>query len=141
MIKARVGELEADALDAEIVGYHFRRGEQGLLVWDVERLIELSQGLPRAEVELATVRELDEPYWFRETANEPTCRAVVEHMQLIKDADPSFPIILSADGRVMDGMHRVAKALLAGRSTVLAVRFERDPEPDYLNRPAGDLPY
>lgn len=121
--------------------YHFRRGERGLLVWDVERLIELSRGLPRSEVELAALRELDEPYWFRETETEPTCRALVEHMRLIEGADLSFPIILSSDGRVMDGMHRVAKALLAGLSTVPAVRFERDPEPDYLNRLASDLLY
>ena len=29
-------------------------------------------------------------------------------------ADLSFPVILAAEGRVMDGMHRIAKALLLG---------------------------
>jgi hypothetical protein len=41
----------------------------------------------------------------------------------------------------MDGMHRVAKAALEGRAEIDAVRFERDPAPDYVGRHARDLPY
>ena len=55
--------------------------------------------------------------------------------------DLAFPIILSADGSVMDGMHRVAKAVRAGHDGIDAVRFERDPEPDYVGRGPDDLPY
>lgn len=122
--------------------YHFRRGEQGnLLAWDVTRLIELTRGLPRFELALDQVRELDEPYWFSDGESSPTCRAVVEHMGLIESAELTFPILLSADGRVMDGMHRVAKALYAGLTSVQAVRFEKDPEPDYLDCRPSELPY
>jgi hypothetical protein len=41
----------------------------------------------------------------------------------------------------MDGMHRVARALLDGRSTIAAVRFEAPLEPDYRNCRPEDLPY
>ena len=41
----------------------------------------------------------------------------------------------------MDGMHRVAKALLEGLDSVEAVRFETDPEPDYIGRKPSELPY
>jgi hypothetical protein len=41
----------------------------------------------------------------------------------------------------MDGMHRIARALLDGRSTIPAVRFETLPEPDYRNCRPDDLPY
>jgi hypothetical protein len=34
-----------------------------------------------------------------------------------------FPVILGPDGRVMDGMHRIARVLLDGRDQVSAVRF------------------
>lgn len=37
----------------------------------------------------------------------------------------------------MDGGHRLAKAWLAGVEEVDAVRFERDPEPDWVV-PVGD---
>ena len=50
----------------------------------------------------------------------------MEHARLIDAADLSFPIILSADGRVMDGMHRVAKAALPGHETIAAVQFASD---------------
>lgn len=32
----------------------------------------------------------------------------------------------------MDGMHRVAKALLLGRDDIEAVQFAEDPEPDHV---------
>jgi hypothetical protein len=56
-------------------------------------------------------------------------------------ADLRFPIILSADGRVMDGMHRVAKAVLLRQATIEAVQFDVDPEPDYVDVRPDELPY
>ena len=52
-----------------------------------------------------------------------------------------LPIILSSDGRVMDGMHRVAKAALLGHETIPAVQFTSDPEPDFVDVQPEDLPY
>ena len=121
--------------------YHFRPSERGLLAWDVDRLVALTENSPRFQVPLTAIRELDEPYWFSSGNHDATCRAVVEHARFIAESDLGFPIILSADGRVMDGMHRVAKALLNGSTTIEAVRFEHDPEPDYVGVPPEDLPY
>lgn len=70
-----------------------------------------------ADMPLSAIRELDEPFWFGDNGNPPTCRAVAEHAMLMNAVDPRHPIILSADGRVMDGMHRVCTASAArGRS-------------------------
>lgn len=66
---------------------------------------------------------------------------IVEHIRLIREADLSYPIILSSDGRIMDGMHRVMKAVLEEREGIRAVQFDEDPEPDYVNVPAAELPY
>lgn len=92
-------------------------------------------------VPLSSFRELDEAYWFDLGDQQPTCRAVVEHATLINQADLAFPVILSSDGRVMDGMHRVAKALMLEHADIETVRFERDPEPDFFNRSADELPH
>ena len=35
---------------------------------------------------------------------------MIEHIHLMDAADLAYPIILSSAGRVMDGMHRVAKS-------------------------------
>ena len=121
--------------------YHFSPSERGLAAWDIDRLIELSSGLPRRRVALSSIREIDEVYWFDNDDERPTCRRDLLHIRLIEEVDLSHPIILGANGRVMDGMHRVAKALLEGRDEIEAVRFERDPEPDYVGRKPRDLPY
>ena len=110
------------------------------MAWDVDRLVALSKGFPRIHVPLSSIRELDELFWFS-IEDAPTCRAVIGHARLIDAADLSFPIILSSDGRVMDGMHRVGKAALLGRSSIEAVQFTHDPEPDYVGVHPDDLPY
>jgi hypothetical protein len=120
--------------------YHFWPGDEGLDAWDVDRLITLSRDLHPEEVAVDEIDEVDSVYWFDEV-NAPTVRAVVGHVKLINEVDPAHPIILSAEGRVMDGMHRIARALLEGRETVVAVRFAQPIPPDYRNVRPADLPY
>ena len=91
-------------------------------------------------VPLSFIRELDEPFWFGHD-DVPTCRAIAEHARLIEATDLSYPIILSSDGRVMDGMHRVCKAVLLGHLAITAVRFTTDPAPDYTDVHPNELPY
>jgi len=93
------------------------------------------------EVPLEEIREFDEPFWFGGEGDVATCRAVADHARLIAETDPRYPIILGADGRVMDGMHRVAKAYLEGRRSISAVRLTSDPEPNYVGVDAAELPY
>ena len=88
---------------------------------------------------LSDIRELSEP-WFG-SGEAPTWRALVEHVKLLDAADLAFPIILAADGTVMDGMHRVAQALRAGLADIEAVQFVVDPQPDFEDVQPTDLPY
>lgn len=62
-------------------------------------------------------------------------------MRLIQGVDISHPILLGPDGRVMDGMHRLARALLDGRDAIGARRFPEVPEADYLACQPDKLPY
>jgi hypothetical protein len=110
--------------------YYFRPSPRGLLAWDVDRLIALTRDLPRLAVPLSAVRQLDAP-WFGDE-EPPTWRSMIEHIRLIHAADLTYPIILSAGGDVMDGMHRVVRAVLECRETIQAVQFDDDPEPDQM---------
>lgn len=121
--------------------YHFWPGMNGLDAWDVNRLIELSADFPVEEVDVSEIGAVDTVYWFDESRNEPTVRGVVEHTRLINEVDLSYPIILGEDGRVMDGMHRVARAILEGRTTIKAVRFQVQPAPDFRDCRPEELPY
>ena len=119
--------------------YFFRPSDRGLLAWDVDRLVRLSRDLPRKRVPLTAIPELDE-LWHGDDER-PTWRAFVDHARLMGEADLAYPIILSANGAVMDGMHRVAKALSLGLSDIEAVQFKEDPEPDHVGREPTELPY
>jgi hypothetical protein len=120
--------------------YHFWPGEHGLDAWDVDRIVELTTSLPVEDVDLADLFEIDTVYWFDDWQR-PTVRKVVEHIRFVQEVDPSHPIVLGPDGRVMDGMHRVARALLEGRATITARRLRVLPDPDYRNCHPQDLPY
>lgn len=101
------------------------------LVWDVARLIKLAESLPVVDVPISEIKQFDQVMWFGGPRGvQPTCREVTDHARRIQKADLTRPIILGADGRVMDGMHRVAKAWMEGHQHVKAVRFSIDPEPD-----------
>ncbi len=121
--------------------YSLRRRTQGFDAWDVDRLVELASGLPVHEVAVAEIAELDEEYWFADSEVPATVRAVVDHARLIVEVDVAHPIILDVHGRVMDGMHRVARALLDGRATLPAVRFAVQPPPDFVDCRPSELPY
>ncbi len=120
--------------------YYFQPSKNGFYAWDVDKLVELSKALPIISVKLDTIKEIDENFWnnvspdvhrgirlltkiwnvfslkeggvgFGKNNTKPTCRSMVEHFKLVNETDLQYPIILSEKGRVMDGMHRVAKAL------------------------------
>jgi hypothetical protein len=120
--------------------YHFRQGPNGIRAWDIHRLVALAKDLAVFQIPVSPIRELDEPYWF-DDGSVPTCRDVADHARLINEADLSFPIILSSDGRVMDGMHRAAKAAMQNLGSLSAKQFAQDPEPDYVGVQPDNLPY
>jgi len=133
--------LRSGILDVMRKQYFFRPSAHGFDAWDVHRLVELSADLPVQEVDISTIGELDTAYWFGTDGSPVTVRVLVRHMELIQQADPAYPVILGAGGQLMDGMHRVARALLEGRRTVPAVRFAAQPEPDFRDVRPDDLDY
>lgn len=121
--------------------YHIRNSARGLLAWDVDRLLRLTSAQKPVDLPLEKIRELDEIFWFARDGNEPTCRRVAEHAKLINETSLGHPIIIDPEGRVMDGMHRVCKALIGGLKTIKAVKLLAMPEPDFVGVPIDQLPY
>ena len=110
---------------------HSRKTERGRLYWYTERLWELARDLPIKTVAIDAIPEFDQNCWFS-NQQPPTCRCVASHAKQIFEADLAYPIILSSDGYLMDGGHRIAKAWLMGRFEIDAVQFVTDPEPDWV---------
>jgi hypothetical protein len=91
--------------------------------WNVARLVTLTKDFKVLDIPLD---HLNVGYTFR---GDLTLRGMVMHMQAVIDADLSYPIILDEDGELMDGRHRIMKALLNKEETIKAVRFDKNPEP------------
>ena len=94
--------------------------------WSVAKLFELSRSLPVMDVPL---NHLSLNYRYENLR----LRDMVMHMRAVLDADLSTPIILDEDGELMDGRHRLMKAMLTGAETVKVVRFDKNPTPDRVS--------
>ena len=110
---------------------HSRPTLEGRAFWSTATLWRAAEGMPVRQVAIADIAEFDQDCWFGDT-HVPSCRAVAVHARAIQAADLSYPIILSSDGGLMDGGHRIAKAWLFGRTEIAAVQFEVDPAPDSI---------
>jgi len=94
----------------------------GKNMWSVQRLIDLTKDFPVMEIPLDHLN-------IYNTYEKLTLREMAMHIRVINNADLSFPIILDEDGEIMDGRHRIIKALLSGEKTIKAVRFDENPYP------------
>jgi len=121
--------------------YHLRRSHQGFDAWDVDKLIEASSAFQVETVNLDDIKDLDENFWYNGENDIPSGRSIAQHVQLINEADLSFPVILTDGNRVMDGMHRIVKALSLGHKTIKAVNFKTTPPPDFKDVLEDDLSY
>ncbi len=100
-------------------------------VWDVKRLWQLSREFPVFDFDVSEFSGLDVDMWFC-GVNVPTVRNVYHHCLRIDGADLSYPVMLDASGMVLDGVHRLLKAMMLGHRSVPAVRFDSMPEPDRI---------
>lgn len=91
----------------------------------IKNLISLASELPVQEMPLEHLNIFDlHPRIMN-------FRKWIGHIKSVLNADLEFPIILDDEGYVMDGRHRIAKAILEGKETIKFVRFKETPSPDY----------
>jgi len=94
----------------------------GERVYNVHAAIFMADKLPTKEL------ELDDIYMQYPAPCRDNFRDFIAHIKLVNDADLSYPIVLNENGALIDGKHRLAKAILEGRKTILAKRFVREPQ-------------
>lgn len=97
----------------------------GKEVWFVSRLIAASDDLPVQTMPITALNT------YNLKPDISTMNTFVDHIKRVLAADLKYPIILDDEGYVMDGRHRIAKALLHGKTTIDFVRFEETPYRDY----------
>lgn len=104
--------------------------KDGNRVWVVANLIEHARGLTPFDLPLAALNS-GSSVWDPVTS----AYSLAKEMRRVLDVDTSHPVILDQDGFIMDGWHRVARALIDGAATIKAVRFDETPPHDYIKEP------
>lgn len=99
------------------------------LYWHVERLWELSKGLPVEHVLVESSADVLGA-GFSLGSERRTLRMLVDHMRHVTSVDLDYPIILAAEGWTMNGRTRLQKALSLDHKEIAVVRFPVTPEPD-----------
>jgi len=102
---------------------------EGKRHWRVTSLIERSKDLPVFDLPLCAIYSASKVW---EDSRIDNAYTLAQHVRRCRDVDITKPIILDAEGFIMDGWHRVARALADGRATIPAVRFEVTPPPDFV---------
>ena len=90
--------------------------------WSVARLFELSKDLEMMDVPLKHIN-------MYQIYTKMTLRELAGHMIAVNKSDLDYPIIFDEDGELMDGRHRLIKAIITGEDTIKAVRFDANPTP------------
>jgi hypothetical protein len=117
--------IKAEVKIENFTSYSKQRCELGNHVWSVPRLIELSKELEVLEIPLIHLNIFS-------SYGVINLRQMVEHFKSVNACDLDYPIILDEDGEVMDGRHRLIKALMEDKKTIKAVRFVKNPLPDEI---------
>ena len=121
--------MKAEPIDAVAIDYG--EGSEAR-AWSVEGLWASCESLPVEMIPLehcAHLLKQPQPDWYEGDA--PTALDFARHAKRIYEADLSYPIIISAEGCLLDGKHRLAKASLLGMKEIAAVRFRQNPAPDW----------
>ncbi len=98
-------------------------------MWYVKNLIELAETLPSFNKPLKEMRAV--LFNSKFPGSESWSHAeLAYHYNVALRANLDCPIILGADGRIMDGHHRLLRALIEKNDHIKVVQFVVDPDPD-----------
>lgn len=90
--------------------------------YKITDLIEASKELKVFKIKVADI------FLHYQAPNENSLTSFIDHCRDTMNANLKYPIILAPDNFILDGKHRVAKAIIKGKKYVKAVRFEEMPD-------------
>ena len=104
--------------------------EKNYYYWKASTLWELSETMPIELVRLDSFDWENDNFQCNSLSDPPLWRDIGDHAKRIINADLNYPIVISAEGHIMDGMHRLLKCHVFDVATIKAVRFAENPPPD-----------
>ena len=95
--------------------------------WQMSTLQEAVKHLPVFDLQLAAI-DLSSTAW--DVSN---IAVYMYHHKRVEKANLKYPVILDPTGYVIDGWHRIVKAILKGKTEIKAVKLNVMPEPDVIS--------
>jgi len=113
-------KVKIDKVDLIENEYHAPCGR----IWSTVKLIEASKKYEVFDLPLIGI-DISRLPWPIDSISD-----FVHHVDRMRKTDLRHPILLDDEGIVCDGYHRVAKAILEGKTTIKAVRLDKMPPED-----------
>lgn len=92
--------------------------------WDDATLRDAAKGLEEFKLPLIGIDINNMPWRLSNIGS------FLYHAKRVEECSLDYPIILGPLGEIIDGWHRIAKAILSGKETIKAVRLVQMPQPD-----------
>ena len=130
MAKNKIIANEPPVIDVGTLEFsesNYRRGDEHWMAATLSKAV-MDQGLEPFDLPLAAL-DLSVLHFSVKSADE-----FIWQMKRCLDCDYNIPIMLDNLGQIADGSHRVCKAILEGKSTILAYRLQNMPAPDFLGK-------
>lgn len=89
--------------------------------WEATDLVQYAKGLPVYKLPLKYLDLSIMPFTVTNVIS------LANHIKRVNETDLAYPVIVGPSGNILDGWHRVVKALLAGQEFVKAVRLTTMP--------------
>ncbi len=96
--------------------------------YEMQTIWDAAQNIPPIDIPI-TAFNLDYDGWYNGTTP-PTIQSIIDHYRRARAADLSHPIIISHNGKIMDGRHRLVKVILEEQEYVTCVVFDHIIKPD-----------
>lgn len=98
--------------------------------WEDATLWVAAKGKPIVELGIEELSKMPFCGW-----NSQTLKDIANEYMAVMSADIRFPILVTTDNIVMDGCHRIVKAILEGKTSIEAIVLDVTstdfPSPDY----------
>ena len=102
--------------------------------WSLEHIWEISNdiAIENISVDYLWDKMYKDIYVWLDENEELSNKHFIHHMGRVLEADMNYPIVLSEEDYILDGVHRLLKAKYYGLKTITCRRFITDPVPNVL---------
>jgi hypothetical protein len=95
-------------------------------IWRTKTLLEASKNLEVVPFQITDFIQDENIMWTLKNVHD-----YLNHYKRVQRANLDEPLILRSDGYIMDGWHRLIKAIACGITTLPSRQFVINPEPDF----------